>query len=91
MCLLCTTDCLVFYVKTKIYVLVPSDIIKQPKSTDFNIKRFGFLVFSVARIRFDDITKNQSSNTWISLLNMQILNFPLCQVKGVRRITGTHK
>ena len=74
--------------KAKINVSVPSDVINRPKSTDFNIKRSLFLVLSVGRTRFDDSTKNETystknetSNTCISWLNMQILYFSLCRVK----------
>ena len=38
----------VFEAKAKINVLEPSDVIKRPKSTDFNTKRFRHLVLSVA-------------------------------------------
>ena len=58
-----------------------SDVINRPKSTDFNTKRVLLLVFSVARKRFDDSLKNQTSNTCFSWLNMQILYFPLCRGK----------
>ena len=33
------------------------------------------MVHSEARTIFDDITKNQPSNTWISLVNAQMLYF----------------
>ena len=39
------------------------------------------MVHSEARTRFEDVTKNQPSNTWISLVNIQMLNFPLSQEK----------
>ena len=51
-------------------VLVPSGVINRPKLTDFYIKRFLLLVHSVARTIFDDSTKNQTSNTWISWSNI---------------------
>ena len=63
----------------KINVLLPSDVMNRPKSTDFHTKRSLFLVLTVARTRFDDSTKNQVSNICISWLNMQILYFPLCR------------
>ena len=78
-CLLCTTDCPVFEVrKAKINV---SDVINRPKSTDINTKLSLLLVLSVARTRFGNSTKNQTLNTCISWLNMQILYFPLCRGK----------
>ena len=35
------------------------------------------MVHSEAITRFDDITKIQSSNTWIAWVNAQMLSFPL--------------
>ena len=51
------TDCPVFEIKVKINVSVPSGVINRPKSINFYIKRFLFLVHSVARTSFDDSTK----------------------------------
>ena len=39
------------------------------------------MVHSEARTRFDDVTKNQPSNTWISWANIQMLLFPLSRDK----------
>ena len=39
------------------------------------------MVHSIARTRFDDVTKNQPSNTWISWVNIQILYFSLSREK----------
>ena len=72
------TDCPVFEITTKINVLVPSDVINRSKSTDCSTKRSLLLVLSVAITRFDDSTKNQTSNTCVSWLKMQTLYFPLC-------------
>ena len=55
LCLLCATYCPVFEVKAKINVSVT---FWRHKSTDFYMKRFLFLIYSVARTRFDDSTKN---------------------------------
>ena len=60
LCLLYATDCPVFKVKAKINVLVPSDVINRSKSIDFTTKRFQLLVFSEARTRSNDITKQIS-------------------------------
>ena len=76
LCLLNATDCPVFEAKVQINVSVPSGVIDRPKSTDFYIKRFILLVYSVARTRFDS-TKNQTSNTWISWSNMQMFYFSI--------------
>ena len=39
------------------------------------------MVHSEARTRFDDVTKNQPSITWISWIDIQMLYFPLIQEK----------
>ena len=67
---LCVTDCPVFEVKAKINVSVHSGVIYRPNR--LTLTQNGSYV---ARTRFDDSTKNQTSNTWISWLNMQILYF----------------
>lgn len=61
--------------KVQIKDLVPSDLkmINKPKRIKFNTKRSPLLINSVIRTRFDDRTKNQTSITFISWLNMQIL------------------
>ena len=84
---LSATDCPVFEVKAKINVSVLSDVINRPKSKDFNIKRSLLLLLSVARTRFDDSTKNHSSNTCISLL--KICNN--CIFHGDRRLSRALK
>ena len=65
--------------KAKINVSVPSDVINRSKSIDYSTNRFRLVVHSEARTRFDDVTKNQPSNTWISWVNIQMLYFPLSQ------------
>ena len=37
------------------------------------------MVHSEARTRFDNVIKNQLSNSWISWVNIQMLYFPLSQ------------
>ena len=39
------------------------------------------MVRSEGRTRFDDVAKNQPSNTWISSVNIQMLYFPLSREK----------
>ena len=39
------------------------------------------MVHSEAATRFDDITKNQTLNIWISWVNAQILSFPFSREK----------
>ena len=70
-------DCPVFEVKAKINVSVPSDVINRSKSIDYSTNGFRLVVHSEARTMFDDITKNQPSNTWISWVNAQMLYFRL--------------
>ena len=70
-----STDCPVFEVKTRINVLVSSDVLNRSKSTDFNTKCFRFFVCLEAKTRCDYMTKNQPSNNLFSLLNEQILHF----------------
>ena len=84
LCLVCATDCPVFEVKTKVNVSVPSGVIhvNRSKPIDFTKECFRLLILSKARTRCDDMTKNQPSNNFISLFNVQILYFPLCLVKG---------
>ena len=67
---------------TLINVLVSANVINRSKPIDITIKCFRLLVLSEARTRFDDMTKNQTSNNLISLLNEQILHFPVCLEKG---------
>ena len=67
-------------IKAKINVSVPSGV--KRKSTDFYIKRFLLLVHSVVKTKFDDSIKNQTSNTWISWSNMQMLYFSIVPRKG---------
>ena len=47
-----------------------------------NCKLFSICaVHSETRTRLDNLTKIQTSNTWISSWNAQMLHFPLCQEK----------
>ena len=71
----------VFEVKAKISMSLPSDVINRSKSIDYSTNCFRLVVHSEARTRFDDVTKNQPSNTWISWVNIQMLYFPLSREK----------
>ena len=39
------------------------------------------MVHSEARTRFDDVTKNQPSNSWISWVHVEMLPYPLSRKK----------
>ena len=56
---------------------VPSDVINRSKSIDYSTHLFRLVIYSEARTRFDDITKNQPLNTRISWFNAQMLSFSL--------------
>ena len=76
---LSATDCPVFEVKAKINMSEISDVIHLSKEIDKSKNWFWLVVHSEATTRFDDITKNQPWNCWISWIKEKKNSFQLSQ------------